>query len=49
VCVCVCVCVCTYSSQYRDAGRAKEIQNWDSSEMSRPKEIFPRAIFGSVP
>jgi len=43
----MCLYTCTYSSQYTDVGRAKEILNWDSSEMPRAKEIFPRVIFGT--
>jgi len=40
----MCVYMYTYSSQYRDAGRAKEIKKtWDSSECHAPSKFNPRA------
>jgi len=43
----ICVHIYTYSSQYRDAGRAKEIKKFGQREMPRAKKIFPLAILGT--
>ena len=36
------VCIYTHSSQYTDAGRAKEILKHREGSNCRAKEIFPR-------
>ena len=36
-----------YSSQYRDAGRAKEIKNWENSESRMTRKPYPLPIFGA--
>jgi hypothetical protein len=42
------MCIYTYSSQYRDAGRAKEIKKiFGQQWMLRAKEIFPRVILST--
>jgi len=41
------VYICTYSSQYRDAGWAKEIKNLGQQQMPLAKEIFSCAILGN--
>jgi hypothetical protein len=39
------VYICTYSSKYRDAGRAKEIKkNWDSVPRNSPLVPLVRGI-----
>ena len=37
----------TYSSQYRDAGRVKEIKKKIEQWLPRVKETFPRAVEGT--
>jgi hypothetical protein len=41
------VYICTCSSQYRDAGLAKEIKQLGQQWMPRVKQIFPRVILGT--
>ena len=53
MCVCVCVCVCVYIyifiyiPQYRDAGRAQEINKKKTLGQPRTNKIFQLAILGT--
>jgi hypothetical protein len=39
--------VYTFSPQYKDSGRAKEIKiKWEAEETASAKEIYPRANLG---
>jgi hypothetical protein len=44
--ICVYVYIHTYSPQYREAGRAKQVKIWDSTEFRVPRKSF-RVPFGA--